>query len=56
MGKDIKYPRESLYMIPSYYYDVLKARNYEKIFEYEPYWLISDDNTYDWTDHLILAI
>ena len=49
--KDIKYPRESLYMIPSYYYDVLKARNYEKIFEYEPYWLISDDNTYDWTDH-----
>ena len=46
MGKDkeIKYP-------PSYYYDVLKARNYEKRFEYEPYWLISDDNTYDWTDH-----
>lgn len=49
--KDIKYPRENLYLIRSYYYDILKARDYTKIFEYEPYWLISDDNTYDWTDH-----
>ena len=40
--KDIKYPRENLYLIRSYYYDILKARDYTKIFEYEPYWLISD--------------
>ena len=48
--KDIKYPRESLYMIPSYYYDVLKARHYEKIFEYEPEWKNWDGNSYNWSD------
>ena len=30
--KDIKYPRENLYLIRSYYYDILKARYYTKIF------------------------
>ena len=48
--KDIKYPRESLYMIPSYYYDVLKARHYEKIFEYEPEWKNWNGNSYNWSD------
>ena len=47
---DLKYPRESLYMIPSYYYDVLKARHYEKIFEYEPEWKNWDGNSYNWSD------
>ena len=52
MGKDadLKYPRESLYMIPSYYYDVLKARHYEKIFEYEPEWKNWNGNSYNWSD------